>query len=236
MRGFCPLRPIPDWASARLDIPAPDSTLSRVPHTGAVYRGWLEQLRLAGVHLSAIPARIQNAYTLALRHDIDDNPERIPIFLDAEKEFGVSGAYYFLVQGMAENAHVTYALADQAPLVANIREAGGIVGLHTIAWSQPNGIEVFRRECAAFEKAFGFMPRYWTHHGYFEADDPRHVAGLRLRFELQFMKAFRRQFTPARYGMLSDSNGRDLPVQFPLDRLKPNFPNEIMLHTDYWTR
>jgi hypothetical protein len=217
-----------------LTLPIESKQISQAPHSIDMYGDWLSQLLDAGIHLTAIPSSIQNAYSLSLRHDIDSVPENILLFLDIEKKYGVSGAYYFLVKNATKDIDVSYKLTDQRKIAESIKAAGGIVGLHSVAWSKSNGIEVFKQECKLFYDAFGYEPHYWTHHGFFSNNDPRSVYILRLLFELKFMKVYKRQFTQARYVLLSDSNGRVLPKQFPIGLLKPNFPNEIMTHTDYW--
>lgn len=201
------------------------------PHSESLYRRLLASWIAEGVELGPIPARIQGVRTLALRHDIDQHPERSTIFLNIERELRVRGAYYFLADGCVPDFTYPYRLDRCKALVNTIVDAGGVLGLHSIAWAQSDGLAVFEREKERMLEATGFVPRVWTHHGFM---NPGRTRFLRVKFELAYLRSRGQQFTQARAVVLSDSQGRRLPSHFPAQALLENFPNEFMTHSDYW--
>ena len=160
-------------------------------------------------------------------------PNRAVAFVETERKLGVRGAYYFLADGCVNGFAYPYAVDRFRSLAEMIAEAGGVIGLHSIAWSQSDGVAVFEREKQRLSSALGFAPRVWTHHGFMS---PGRTRALRLKFELSYFVATGQQFTQARAVVLSDSQGRSLPAAFPGSALLPNFPNEFMTHSDYWSQ
>lgn len=201
------------------------------PFSSAFYSRLLEDWRESGVLLLPLPARIYGVRTLSLRHDIDSVPQQSWTFLNAERKLRVCAAYYFIVDQIVEGFPYAYALEDCRELARAVAEAGGLIGIHSIAWSQTHGLETFKRERERFNDVFGCEASAWTHHGFLPKNQTRN---WRLKFELRYWRETGQLFTQPRAVVLSDSQGGMMPERFPADYLYFDFPNEFMSHSDYW--
>jgi len=211
---------------------AVDGEPSPPPHSIQRYAEFLREGAKHGVVFIPMPAIVENSVAIALRHDVDAEPQKARLFLEAERAAGVQACYYFIVDGVVPEHRYTYALEDCVTLVREIRAQGSHAGLHSIAWSRRDSMSVLQRERERFREVFGFAPASETHHGFLDAAVTRK---LRRRFDLAFLRSTHRFFESARTIVLSDSEGKPLRLSLRYDALVSGVPYEIMTHPEHWT-
>ncbi|HEY6140026.1 MAG TPA: hypothetical protein VI670_19910 [Thermoanaerobaculia bacterium] len=204
----------------------------RGPFPASLYRKLLEDGLQCGVLFTPVPAVVEDRVAVALRHDLDDRPDRLTPFLDIEEELNVHSCSYFIVDGIVASHAYTYNLEDCRSFAERIRARGGGVGLHSIAWAYPDSLSTLARERERFAAIFGMPPSSETFHGFLPR---RETASLRRRFNRLYLRRNGAFFEAHRRIVLSDSESRPLCPALRYGDMLRGVPYEILTHPQYWT-
>ncbi|MBF0326572.1 MAG: hypothetical protein HQL42_16080 [Alphaproteobacteria bacterium] len=96
---------------------------------------------------------------LILRHDVDYRPDKIPLFVDIERQLGIRSDIHVIVD------ESNYALAPHASYLRDLAAEGFCIGLHTTAPLVEDFFTHLRREIETFKNLLGFSPTVFSIHG-----------------------------------------------------------------------
>jgi hypothetical protein len=209
----------------------PNAPAPLPPHRIALYADFVRKAQSAGIVLGPLPVADRNRVTLSLRHDIDAEPGHVQLFRDIERELGVRSSFYFIIDGVVPGFPYTYPVDTLGALGRELRDDGFVVGLHSIAWAQPNATVALKAERERFRAVFGFPPDSETFHGFL---DQATTAKLRRRFNVAYLLRHGMYFEDYRRVVLSDSEAMPLRLGLRLDELRRGVPYEFMTHPQYW--
>lgn len=142
-----------------------DDVLSFAPHPPGLYDFILEQLQSSGRLAFARARELHSGcvspvhVNLVLRHDLDNEPEKLLLFVRPEQRLGLTSSIYVRVDGEA------YDPGRVAKLLTELHDAGFEIGLHTAAYTADDPLGTLEAELRRFRETFHFAPLSLNTHG-----------------------------------------------------------------------